>query len=160
MSQKGVLEFYGHDHDELDNFLKEFQSLKHKDFAQAKAFFRKFKFGLQRHIIWEEEILFPVFEEKTGMKDIGPTAMMRHEHVLIKEALEALHSKVSQNNPDSDAEEKILIDILSSHNYKEENILYPAIDQMMTAEEKQILFQQMEGITRDRYAGCGCSHHE
>lgn len=160
MAQKGVSEFYGHDHDQLDDFLKQFKELKHKDFAKAKPFFRSFKFGLQRHILWEEEILFPLFESKTGMKNTGPTAVMRHEHVLIKEALAALHAKVSQNNPDSDAEEKILMDILSGHNHKEENILYPAIDQMITAEEKQILFQQMEGITPERYAGCGCSHHE
>ena len=52
----------------LDVFLKQYQSLKRKDFAQAKPFFRKFKFGLQRHILWEEEIFFPVFESKIGMK--------------------------------------------------------------------------------------------
>ena len=44
MSTQGVLNFYGHDHDELDDFLKQFQSLKSKEYAQARAFFRKFKF--------------------------------------------------------------------------------------------------------------------
>jgi len=80
------LDFYGHDHEELDDYLKQFQSLKRDYYAQAKPFFRKFKFGLQRHILWEEEIIFPIFESKTGMKDSGPTAVMRQEHVLIKEA--------------------------------------------------------------------------
>ena len=156
MTTSGVLKFYAHDHDELDNYLKQFQSFKRGDFAVAKPFFRKFKFGLQRHILWEEEILFPIFELKTGMKDNGPTAVMRQEHILIKEALEVLHLKVRQSDPDSDGEEKILIDLLSSHNYKEENILYPAIDQLTTTEEKQTLFQQMEKVPEDRYASCGC----
>ena len=158
MKTQGVLDFYGHDHDELDGFLKSFQSLKRTDYAQAKPFFRKFKFGLQRHILWEEEILFPVFDLKTGMKDCGPTAVMRDEHVFIKEALETLHLKVQKNNPDSDAEEKVLIDLLSTHNAKEENILYPAIDQLATKEEKQVLFKQMEGVPQERYAACGCHH--
>ena len=159
MSTQGVLSFYGHDHDELDDFLKQFQSLKSKEYTRARAYFRKFKFGLQRHILWEEEILFPVFESKTGMKDSGPTAVMRQEHVLIKEALEALHLKVQKNNPDSDTEEKDLIDLLISHNYKEENIIYPAIDKLTTAEEKQVLFKQMEGVPQERYAACGCHHN-
>src|ERR1039457_4288254 len=102
MSTQGVLHFYAHDHDELDSFIRQFQSLTRDDFAQAKSFFRKFKFGLQRHILWEEEILFPVFESKTGMKDSGPTAVMRQEHVLIKESLEVLHLKVQTTDPDSD----------------------------------------------------------
>jgi len=158
MSTQGVLDFYGHDHEELDDYLKQFQSLKRDYYAQAKPFFRKFKFGLQRHILWEEEIIFPIFESKTGMKDSGPTAVMRQEHVLIKEALEMLHLKVQKNNPDSDAEENILVDLLSRHNYKEENIIYPAIDKLATAEEKQVLFKQMEGVPQERYAACGCHH--
>jgi iron-sulfur cluster repair protein YtfE (RIC family) len=158
MPPQGVLTFYSHDHDELDGFLKVFQSLKRSDFARAKLFFRQFKFGLQRHILWEEEIIFPVFESKIGMKDNGPTTVMRQEHVLIKEALEALHLKVRASDPDSDAEEKILIDILTSHDDKEEKVLYPAIDKLTTAEEKQKLFQQMKEVPEERYASCGCDH--
>jgi len=59
-----------------------------------------------------------------------------------------LHLKVQKNNPDSDAEENILVDLLSRHNYKEENIIYPAIDKLATAEEKQVLFKQMEGFPK------------
>ncbi len=159
MSQENVLGFYGHDHDELDNYFKEFQALKLKDYAKAKACFRAFKFGLQRHILWEDEILFPVFETKTGMKDGGPTAVMRHEHVMIKEALETLHQKVRCNDPDSGKEEHELMDLLCRHNQKEESILYPTIDQLMTAEEKKLLFKQMQEVPKEQYATCGCGHH-
>ncbi|MEI7998461.1 MAG: hemerythrin domain-containing protein [Candidatus Omnitrophota bacterium] len=158
MSNAGISVFYGGDHDELDGHLKKFQELKHKNFAEAKPSFRSFKFGLQRHILWEEEMLFPIFESKTGMKDGGPTAVMRHEHVLIKEALETLHEKVRQHNPDSDQEETALISILKEHNNKEESVLYPAIDELTTEEEKKILFQQMEKVPEERYASCGCNH--
>jgi regulator of cell morphogenesis and NO signaling len=159
MLETDVSILYGHDHDELDAFLKQFQNLKRVDYAKAKPCFRQFKFGLQRHILWEDEILFPVFESKTGMKDNGPTAVMRQEHLLIKDALELLHLKVQRNNPDSDAEENVLIDLLKNHNEKEEKILYPAIDQLTTTEEKKKLFQQMQEVPQERYATCGCHHH-
>ncbi|MDE2008840.1 MAG: hemerythrin domain-containing protein [Candidatus Omnitrophica bacterium] len=159
MSQENILGFYGHDHDVLDNYFKEFQTLKNQDYARARASFRAFKFGLQRHILWEDQILFPVFETRTGMKDRGPTAVMRQEHILIKEALEALHQKVRRNDPDSGNEEEALIDLLSRHNQKEEGVLYPAIDQLMTAEEKKSLFKQMQDVPKEEYASCGCKHH-
>ncbi len=158
MSKATVTGFYGHDHDELDNYLKEFQALKHKDFSKAKPFFRAFKTGLLRHILWEEEILFPVFEAKMGMKEGGPTAVMRHEHAQIKEILEALHQKVRRQEPDSDEGEQALIAILEAHNQKEEMILYPAIDGLTSPQEKEALFKQMQEFPKERYDNCGCGH--
>ncbi|MBF0571774.1 MAG: hemerythrin domain-containing protein [Candidatus Omnitrophica bacterium] len=159
MAIERITEFYAKDHDELDWFLKQFQAFKRQDFDKAKPFFRSFKFGLQRHILWEEEILFPVFESKTGMKDSSPTAVMRHEHILIKEALEDLHGKVREHDPDSDIEEKTLIDILSQHNLKEESMLYPAIDKITSDQEKKELFDQMRALPEARYGRCECHGH-
>jgi regulator of cell morphogenesis and NO signaling len=41
--------------------------------------FEEFKAGLEQHIVWEEEILFPSFEQKFGLPG-GPTEVMRWEH--------------------------------------------------------------------------------
>ena len=75
--QKTISEFYEQDHDRLDELFKTFQKLKRSDFAKAKEAFKEFKFGLQRHIVWEEGVLFPLWEEKTGMSEGGPTFVMR-----------------------------------------------------------------------------------
>ena len=158
MLNENVAEFYTHDHDELDDFLKEYQHLKRSDFMKAKSFFRSFKFGLQRHILWEEEILFPFFEQKTGLKEGGPCVVMRQEHKLIKEALEKLHEKVRRANPDSEVEEQELIDLLRDHNLKEEQILYPMIDRVSSKEERIHINEQMNAISKDRYEYCGCKH--
>src|SRR6516165_10005127 len=96
------------DHDRLDGLLVNFQTWKRSNFEQAKEFFKEFKFGLQRHIVWEETILFPLFEQKTGMVGYGPTEVMRAEHRQIGEHLEAVHWKVQRQDPDSDPEEKAL----------------------------------------------------
>ena len=156
--QKTISEFYEQDHDRLDELFKTFQKMKGSDFAKAKESFKEFKFGLQRHIVWEEEVLFPLWEEKTGMSEEGPTFAMRAEHRQIGQHLEAIHGKVAEQNPDSDQEEQALLDLLGSHNRKEERALYPAIDQVTSAEERETVFQNMKSIPEERYKLC-CGQH-
>lgn len=143
MSEK-ITSFYEHDHDELDAYFQEYRHLKHNDYKKAKECFQKFEFGLQRHIVWEEDILFPLFEEKTGMHNAGPTFVMREEHRQIKEYLKQIESKVEKNDLDTNVEEDLLFELLESHNHKEENILYPAIDRVVSDAEREIIFQQMK----------------
>ena len=149
--QKTIREFYEQDHDRLDDLFKTFQKLKRSDFAEAKDAFNQFKFGLQRHIVWEEDLLFPLWEEKTGMSESGPTFVMRAEHRQIAEQLQAIHEKVALQDPDSNQEEEALLAILSSHNMKEERALYPSIDQVTTQEERDQLYRNMDQIPEDRY---------
>jgi iron-sulfur cluster repair protein YtfE (RIC family) len=156
--QKTISAFFGQDHDRLDELLKAFQQLKRLDFAKAKEAFKEFKFGLQRHIVWEEDLLFPIWEEKTGMAEGGPTFVMRNEHRQIGRQLEAIHDKVAEQNPESDQEEQALLDLLGSHNMKEERVLYPALDQVTSAEERETVFRNMKNIPEDRYKVC-CGQH-
>jgi len=156
--QETISAFYEQDHDRLDELLKTFQKLKRADFAKAKEAFKESKFGLQRHIVWEEDVLFPLWEEKTGMSEGGPTSVMRAEHRQIGQQLEAIHGKVADQNPDSDQEEQALLDLLGSHNMKEERVLYPAIDQVTSAEERETVFQNMKNIPEERYKLC-CGQH-
>jgi regulator of cell morphogenesis and NO signaling len=149
-----VTEFFEQDHDRLDELFKTFQQLKRSDCAKAKEAFQGFKFGLQRHIVWEEDLLFRIWEEKTGMSDSGPTPAMRHEHRQIKQQLEAIHQKVADQNLDSDQEEQALLDLLGSHNRKEERALYPAIDKVTSREEREAVFQHMKNIPEERYKHC------
>ncbi len=142
--QKTIREFYERDHDRLDELFKTFQQLKRSDFPKAKDAFVEFKFGLERHIVWEEDLLFPLWEKKTGRSEEGPTVVMRGEHRQIKQQLEAIQGKVSQDNPDSDQAEQALLDILGSHNRKEERALYPAIDQVVSPEDRDTVFRNMK----------------
>lgn len=156
--EKTITEFFEQDHDRLDELFKTFQQSKRSDFPKAKEAFKEFKFGLQRHIVWEEDLLFPIWEQKTGMSDSGPTPVMRNEHRQIGQQLEAIHQKVVSQSPDSDQEEQALLDLLGSHNRKEERALYPAIDKVTSAEERQAVFQNMDSIPEERYKLC-CGQH-
>ena len=154
MSDAKISVTFEQDHDRLDALFTTFQQQKRKDVAKAKDAFVEFKFGLQRHIVWEEDVLFPKCDENSGMAEGGPTQVMRTEHRIIGECLEAIHQKVQANNPDSDLEEQRLVDVLKSHNMKEERILYPSIDQVITDQERAELYQAMKEIPEERYRTC------
>lgn len=153
-----ITTFYEKDHDCLDDLFKTFQTMKRSDFPKAKEAFKDFKTGLQRHIVWEEELLFPMWEEKTGMVEDGPTPMMRFEHDQIKQLLDAIHQKVEAQNLDTDQDEQALVNLLSSHNRKEERALYPAIDNVISPDECARVFSDMKTIPEDRSNAC-CSEH-
>src|SRR3990167_5220562 len=116
MPKTTILAYYKTDHDRLDNLFKQYQRNKKTDFEKAVNRLKEFIAGLERHIIWEEEILFPVFESKSEIREGGPTAVMREEHKLIKSTLAAIYGKVQNRRADTDAEEKRLFEILKPHN--------------------------------------------
>ncbi|GKS63662.1 hypothetical protein YTPLAS72_09660 [Nitrospira sp.] len=153
-----ITTFYEKDHDRLDELFKTFQTTKRSDFPKAKEAFKEFKIGLQRHIVWEEELLFPIWEEKTGMIEDGPTPIMRFEHDQIKKLLEAIHQKVEAHNIETDQEEQALLNLLGSHNRKEERALYPAIDNVISLDECAKVFSDMNTIPEDRGNAC-CGQH-
>jgi iron-sulfur cluster repair protein YtfE (RIC family) len=156
--QSTITAFYEQDHDRLDELFKTFQRLKRSDFPTAKEAFKEFKYGLQRHIVWEEDVLFPLWEKETGITEGGATSVMRTEHRQIGQHLEAIHQKVVDQNPDSDQEEQALLNLLGSHNMKEERVLYPGIDQVTSAEVRETVFQNMKNIPEERYSLC-CGQH-
>lgn len=156
MQETSIKKYFGDDHKYLDELFINFRKYKHQDFSKAKEFFKDFKMRLQRHIVWEEQILFPAFEKKTGMAQSGPTQVMRIEHKQIGECLELLHKKVRTQDTNSDKEEEMLLSVLSNHNLKEENILYPTIDSMITDEERAEIFNQMNKLPEESYKKCCC----
>ena len=142
-----IFEFMSMDHDRLDNIFEAFKNLKKSDISGARRSFLEFKAGLQAHIAWEEDILFPIFERETGMRDTGPTAVMRMEHSQIKNLLEEIGQQVLAGDlEESDEAETNLLEVLGSHNQKEESILYPAIDNLTSEQEKEQAIAKMTAM--------------
>ena len=135
-----ISEFMGRDHERLDALLAELRTPAAA--TRAKELFARFDAGLRAHIVWEEEIFFPAFEEKTGMRSMGPTAVMRMEHETIKQLLQAIAQAVETSAPTDSAD--TLAEVLSAHNLKEENVLYPALDQVLPVEEASVLLARIQ----------------
>lgn len=125
------------DHDRLDGLLADVVRLvDQNDLAAAREAYPAFDEGLRRHIRIEEEILFPLFERKTGMTS-GPTMVMREEHRIIQSALDRMKAAlVAAAAPAFRDALATLESTLPPHNMKEENVLYPMTDQALSDEER------------------------
>ncbi len=133
-----IKEYFGSDHKRLDAIYKGFADAVHEGrWDDAKKSFGEFSIGLRRHIAAEEEVLFPAFEEKTGMSDAGPTSVMRSEHKDIKEFLDDITALTEKSDgAETAVKASKLTFLLSDHNMKEEEILYPESDSMLSEAER------------------------
>jgi iron-sulfur cluster repair protein YtfE (RIC family) len=135
------------DHRRLDAIVLEAEGRARSGaLADAAAVFARFAQGLDRHIRAEEEILFPAFEQVTGML-AGPTTVMRAEHAEMRKLL----SDVSSALGGSDASAALgalqaLTGLLSDHNMKEESILYPMMDR--SARNLAELVEQVRSVVQ------------
>ncbi len=145
MSQSQTISaYFREDHARLDEAFRLFQRCKGTEAGRARAAFEDFCAGLKRHIAWEEELLFPLWEAKTGMVDGGPTAVMRVEHRQITARLDAIAASVAAGRADSEQDEQALVAVLGMHNIKEERVLYPSIDNVITDAERDDVFRAMQ----------------
>jgi hemerythrin superfamily protein len=67
-----------------------------------------------------------------------------------------LTGELTAFDAECDAEVEKLMGLLSVHNRKEENVLYPMVDEAVDAAGRRRLFQEMKEIPPERYAPC-CS---
>ena len=139
---RALTDFFQTDHRRLDAIFDRFKdAIRAKKFEEAASAFREFRLGLTRHIRAEEEILFPVFEDKTGMHDAGPTAVMRMDHKDIKELMDKIVNAADAKDEKTAVDSaQVIFNILADHNMKEEHILYPETDSFLSdAERSQVI---------------------
>ncbi len=144
MPPASIQRYYAEDHQQLDALFHQFQSSKATDPSGAQKSFQDFKTGLERHIAWEEQILFLSFDRRFGHLQGGPTGVMRWEHQQIRLYLEAIALKLARQDFGTEEEEMGLEAVLCPHNQKEESILYPMLDQMIGADERAEIFAAMD----------------
>lgn len=144
--ERTVTDYLQTDHRRLDAIFERFSfALKDSRWEDAGLDFREFSLGLKRHIGVEEEIVFPVFEEKTGMKDSGPTFVMREEHKDIKALLDSILNGTDAKDAASVAKGmSALTNTLGDHNMKEEQILYPESDHFMSDAERSDVIKRAQ----------------
>jgi len=103
------------------------------DLTSAFDLFAQFASGLSRHIEAEESIVFPTFEDRAGLPpSIGPTAAMRDEHRRIRELLLQVDGAIGDAAGDVEGPRAALRALLAVHDLKEERILYPAVDSLLS----------------------------
>jgi iron-sulfur cluster repair protein YtfE (RIC family) len=134
--QSGLAE----DHDRLDNIFSRVADLVELgDLDRARAGYVDFEAGLERHIRFEEERLFPLFIERSGIRG-GPVVVMLHEHRAIERALDEMRRALESGDVRGFREGRLHLEcVLPGHNLKEERALYPMIDSLITGDEGKAL---------------------
>lgn len=95
------------------------------DATGAAAAFARFDHALRRHLDMEEQVLFPAFEESTGMVG-GPTRVMRFEHDQMRGLLDQMGVAVADQDLGRLLDQgDTLLMLIQQHNVKEEGMLYP-----------------------------------
>jgi hemerythrin-like domain-containing protein len=109
------------------------------EWDKATTDFISFVDAMEKHFGAEENILFPTFEERTG-QTMGPTQVMRMEHKQIRQLFEEM--QICINNRDRDEYlglSETLLMLMRQHNMKEEQMLYPMADQVLSADAEEII---------------------
>ncbi len=141
-----VTGFFQEDHRRLDRIFEELLQAFKDGTGEVRDLFDRFDAGLRQHIGWEENLLFPLFEQRTGMSVGGPTEVMRGEHRQIEQVLTGLQQGVEQEDAQAlDQDREALADILGAHNVKEEQVLYPSIDNLLDDSTCRELFAKIRG---------------
>lgn len=125
-------------------------ALQNSDEEGIRGTLRFFDERIVLHRRKEEEVLFPVVGGHIGLEH-GPIPCMLDEHQMEKQRIEQIREALNRW-PDSHAKEGIraagyaILDLLRAHISKEDNILFPLSEEVMTPEEKVDVHQRFETI--------------
>lgn len=158
-SETRVGAYFERDHDEIDvlfGYLRLDVHVAAMDPRAPKAglapLFDEFNARLERHIRWEEEVLFPEVEKGSPMLAQGPGRVMRMEHEEIRRLKAAVGERLHRATiaPEDlracDADLTALFEVLSGHNGKEESVYYPMSDEMFAPDVAADVLRRVRAI--------------
>ncbi|MBF0471743.1 MAG: hemerythrin domain-containing protein [Gammaproteobacteria bacterium] len=128
------------DHQRCDHLFSQMENDANADDSCAlNASSQLFFETIEHHFGIEEEILFPLFEERSGLSG-GPTVVMCHEHRQMKQLFSQMRRQLEVKAlADFLATSDTLLILMGQHNAKEEQILYKMMDSTLADEAVDLL---------------------
>jgi hemerythrin-like domain-containing protein len=113
-------------------------------FEEAIAGYQRYESDLQRHLRVEEELIFPVFEARSGLTS-GPTDALRNEHRQVRMALVLMRRGLRHRDATAYGDGvRFLESVFPDHNAREEHILYPALDSLLRPAERAAVVTRLQ----------------
>jgi len=108
------------------------QAVAENNWTDAGPAFVEFVLTCEKHFAKEEQVLFPQIERANGHPG-GPTQVMRMEHQQMRGLFDDLSQLIQDEERDEflGGAETLLI-LMQQHNMKEEQILYPMADNVLS----------------------------
>ena len=146
----GILKDYmTTDHKECDKSFANMENIVHEEnWSEAKKVFESFASDLNYHFDMEENVLFPAFELRSASAHCNPTPVMIMEHAQMRKLVDEMRKELDAKNKEQFfGLSETLMMTMQQHNMKEEQMMYPMIDEAMIGEE-QIMLDEMKELPR------------
>jgi hemerythrin-like domain-containing protein len=133
-------------HDDLDADFREHQvALLHFDFAAALERLLEYEKNLRMHMGDEEEILLPLYAERAEIPRGGGVKLFLDEHEKMLAHVELFKDQTRKLISEEEPEDGLILlldresfykRLTSHHDNREQDYLFPILDQITTDEEK------------------------
>ena len=124
------------------------QAVEQGDESVVARTFAEYSRVQRLHLAMEEELMFPAFEECTGMTG-GPTQVMRMEHQQMRGVLDQMAAALEQRDSQELLDQGDTLQMLiQQHNQKEEGVLYPMAHQAL-ADQWPALRERLDALQSD-----------
>ncbi|MEM0373105.1 MAG: hemerythrin domain-containing protein [Sulfolobaceae archaeon] len=94
----------------------------------------------------EEKVLFNFLERKGFVE--GPIQVMLYEHNELRQMINQIESKYNEPEGLKESLDSLIL-LLTSHIDKENSVLFPMAENMITDEEDKELYERFEGIEKE-----------
>ncbi len=149
-SRSELLAFYYKDHDVVEDRLENFKLafLFNEEWTEENRqilgdFITFLRHEVEHHLMEEEEFLFPHLKKALGDAS-GPIAVMNGEHNRLRQLIadlereEAVCRDIDKRTARLDQLLAQIDEMLAEHMYKENLVLFPMAEQILTNEQKAI----------------------
>ncbi|MDE2038450.1 MAG: hemerythrin domain-containing protein [Elusimicrobia bacterium] len=139
-----ISQFFEKDHREIDALL---EAVDYRRPQESYETFHEFHMRLERHIHWEEGVLFPAVAQRAPHLEMGPIRVMLSEHEQIRlHKSAALRALKLGEGAGAQYAARTMLSVLADHNAKEERILYPACDSCFSDAEAEALLTKVRAM--------------
>lgn len=141
-----INDYMMNDHHEVDAIFERARAAAETaDWAALERDSEMFLRRIERHIEMEEEILFPAFDEASGMAGVGPSQTMIEEHVMMRPMFAQMREATQAHNAAQYlAVAQTLHELLQQHNMKEEQMMYPMTDRALGPDDAKKLVVELK----------------
>jgi hemerythrin-like domain-containing protein len=104
------------------------------------------------HHAKEQDLLFPAMAARGLPLDTGPIAVMLHEHDQGREHVRAIFLELDEDAPDRALIARHLSEfvmLLRGHISKEDDVLYPMANQLLSAADQEALEAEFDRVERE-----------
>jgi hemerythrin-like domain-containing protein len=142
-------EFMKTDHRNCDaKFASLENAVADENWSLADDEFKTFASDLIYHFDMEEEVMFVAFEARSANAHCNPTPVMIMEHTQMRELVKQMKTELKAKNKNKFfGLSETLMMTMQQHNMKEEQMMYPMIDEVM-GQEGNILLDSMKELER------------